>query len=271
MADVWSEVASLDEEAQGRLADVLETRGSEPRQLAMRAAFLDAAGPLAGARVLDVGCGTGVLSRALAGRASGGSVLGIDAAPALLARARELSRDAPGLRFVEGDARALPLEDASADAVFLDSTLSHVPGPERAVAEAFRVLRPGGVLAVFDGDYATATVALGEDDPLQTAVEAMIRASVHDPWLVRRLPAMARDGGFEVERFDSHGFAQTGPADYMLSVVERGVEVMRAAGRIGEAAAGALVGEARGRVDEGRFFGFVAYGSLVARRPSATA
>ena len=50
---------------------------------------------------------------------------------------------------------------------------AHVPGPERALAEAFRVLRADGRLA-FDGDYATTTVALGPDDPRQACMLSIV-------------------------------------------------------------------------------------------------
>ena len=95
----------------------------------------------------------------------------------------------------------------------------------------------------------------------------MIGASVHDPWVVRRLPAVVRAAGFEVERLDSHGFVQTGEADYMLSVIDRGVGVLRTAGRLGDAAAEALMAEGRHRLRAGAFFGFIAYAGLIARRP----
>jgi ubiquinone/menaquinone biosynthesis C-methylase UbiE len=55
-----------------------------------------------------------------------------------------------------------------------------VSEPDRALAEVFRVLRPDGWLAAFDGDYATTTVALGDHDPLQVCVDAMMASSVND-------------------------------------------------------------------------------------------
>ena len=126
---------------------------------------------LADARVLEVGCGTGVLTRALARVANAGSVVGVDLAPALIERARELS---PDIRFDVADARSLPFADGSFDLAVFDSTLSHVPGPERALAEAFRVLRADGRHAAFDGDYATTTVALGPDDPRQACMLSIV-------------------------------------------------------------------------------------------------
>jgi hypothetical protein len=142
-----------------------------------------------------------------------------------------------------------------------------VPEPERALAEAWRVLRPGGQLAAFDGDYATATVALGATDPLQACVEAMMASSVNDRWLVRRLPALARAAGFEVLGFRGHSFVDTSEDGYMRTVVERGIDLLRSSGQIGDEVVEALRSEITRRARSGMFFGHIAYGAIVARKP----
>ena len=266
MSDVWASVSDLDAATQERLADVLETRGADPQQQDMRRVFLGDIDFPPPANVLDVGCGTGVLTRRLARHDDVGYVVGVDPALSLITRARELAQGLEGVAFEEADARALPFDDSTFDVVVFDSTLSHVPEPERATDEAFRVLRPTGHLAVFDGDYATVTVALDENDPVQACVNAMVDSSVTDRWLVRRLPTIVRNSGFEVSATRSYGFAETGDGEYMLSIVDRGADLLVARGKIGEATATALKAEARHRVQTGTFFGHIAYGSLIARR-----
>jgi ubiquinone/menaquinone biosynthesis C-methylase UbiE len=266
VSDVWANVSDLEAATQERLADVLETRGADAQQQAMRRAFLDEIGIPMGARVLDVGCGTGVLTRQIAGWKGVASVVGVDLAESLLERARRLADDVESVSYEQADARALPFDDASFDVVVFDSTLTHVPESERAVEEAYRVLRPSGVLAAFDGDYATTTVALGDHDPLQTCVEAMVASSVTDRWIVRRLPTIMRRSGFEVISSRSHGFVETGEGTYMLTIVDRGVDVLHARGQIGDETAAALKAEARRRVETGTFFGHISYASLVGRK-----
>jgi len=266
MPDVWATFTELDEEVQERLAGVLETRGSDPQQQELRRAFLAAVPFPAEARVLEVGCGTGVLTRVLARVPEVDSVVGTDVAPALLSRARELASGTAGVTFEEADAGELPFEDASFDVAVFDSVLSHLPDPATALAEALRVLRPGARMAVFDGDYSTTTVALGEHDPLQECAAAMMAASVTDRWVMRRLPAMARAAGFEVEDFRSHGFIAPRQGGYMLTVVDRGADILAGSGTIGSDAAEALKAEARRRVAGGAFFGHIAYAALVARK-----
>jgi ubiquinone/menaquinone biosynthesis C-methylase UbiE len=268
MPDVWATFTELDAAMQERLAGVLETRGADPRQQAMRRTFLAGIAFPENARVLEVGCGTGVLTRVLALWPNVGVVVGVDVAPSLLDKARTLAVDLPNLTFREADGRSLPFEDGTFNVVVFDSTLTHVPVPERALAEAFRVLRPLGWLAIFDGDYVTTTVALSDHDPLQACVEAMMDNSVHDRWLGRRLPALVHRSGFEIERFNSYGFAETTEAEYMLTIVDRGTDVLRASGLVGDDMAAALKSETRRRVAAGTFFGHIAYVGLTARKPS---
>lgn len=268
MADVWSMVSTLDVATQDRLADVLETRGADPQQQRMREEFLAEIDVIEGAQVLDVGCGTGVLTRRLARWPKVGAVIGVDVAPSLLDRARELSTE-PKIVFQEGDALALPFPNGSFDVVVLDSTLSHVPDAEQAVSEAARVLRPQAQLAVFDGNYSTTTVALGRHDPLQACVDAMMAGSVTDAWFMRRLPAIAHDCGLRVTRFTNHGYVETSDPEYLLTVIDRGADMLAAAGQIGDQLAGALKAEARNRAKAGAFFGQIIYASLHARAATA--
>lgn len=267
MADVWSAVRDLDDATQERLAGVLEKRGADPQQQAMRRAFLAEVPFPPGARVLDAGCGTGVFTRLLAAWPGVGHITGLDPAPALLARARAASAGMRNAVFEEGDAQALPFADAAFDVVAFDSLLSHVPDPGRVAREAARVLRAGGCLAVFDGDYATAAVALNDHDPLQACVDAMMAGSVTDRRVMRRIGGIVAGLGLRVASFRSFGFAETGNDGYMLTVVDRGADLLCSQGHIAPETAAALKAEARTRLRAGRFFGHIAYAGLVARKP----
>lgn len=101
-----------------------------------------------GGRALDVGCGTGRLTLELARRVGpDGAVVGVDFCPAMLERAREYVRRSPhggSVRFVTGDADALPFADAGFDCAVMGFALRAVPDPERALAEMVRVVKPGG-------------------------------------------------------------------------------------------------------------------------------
>jgi SAM-dependent methyltransferase len=95
----------------------------------------------AGRDVLEVGCGTGLVLARVARSARRAE--GVDLSPGMLAHAR-----ARGLSVREGDATALPFADAEFDVAYAFKVLAHVPDVERATAEMFRVVRPGGHVLV---------------------------------------------------------------------------------------------------------------------------
>ncbi|MEJ0076411.1 MAG: class I SAM-dependent methyltransferase [Alphaproteobacteria bacterium] len=104
--------------------------------------LVQAAGARAGMHLLDIACGTGVAAQAAAD--AGARVTGVDFSAAMLAMARSQH---PRIAFHAGDTEALPFADASFDAAIANFGIHHVERPERAIAEARRVLKSGGAFA----------------------------------------------------------------------------------------------------------------------------
>jgi len=98
--------------------------------------------------ILDVGCGTGAVSRRLVKK--GARVWGLDYSPGMLAAAREISQEKEGLTFVEGSAESLPFEDNSFDCVTTAFSFHHYPDAMDALKEMRRVLKPGGRVYLCD-------------------------------------------------------------------------------------------------------------------------
>lgn len=108
-----------------------------------RAVRLTRTGP--GDRVLDVATGTGKVAADLHRRVQpGGSVLGVDLSPGMIAVAQRQFGDRPGLTFVVGDALALPTQDATFDAATIAFGMRNLPDYGRGFAEMARSVRPGG-------------------------------------------------------------------------------------------------------------------------------
>ena len=133
-------------------------------------------------RVLDVGCGTGVLTQELAHR-SRGEVIGLDRDPAVLAFARS---HAPGVRFEQGNLFDLPYPDRHFDVVCCHFVLLWVADPDRAMREMARVTREGGsVLVCAEPDYG-ARIDWPELPLAQWQVEGLRRQGA-DPLIGRKL------------------------------------------------------------------------------------
>lgn len=265
MADVYAAITEADEDTQKRIAEVLELRAMDPQQRSMLESYTAWLDLPSGARVIEIGCGTGAVSRYLAELPNVDQVVGLDPSALFIEQARRLGAD-PKLEFVVGDGRDVRYDDGAFDAAIFHTTLCHVPDCELAVSEASRIVRTGGQLAVFDGDYATTTVATGPSDPLQTCVDSAMGALVHDPWVMRRVAPLLRDTGFGEVRVRGHAYTQTSDSDYMVTLVERGADALVAEGKVTAATADALKAEARARVATGTFFGHIAYVSAIARR-----
>jgi ubiquinone/menaquinone biosynthesis C-methylase UbiE len=267
MPDVYASIATVDRATQERLIAAMELRAAEPRQREILETYLRWLDLPAHARMLEVGCGTGAITRVLARRRGVAAIVGVDPSPVFLAKARELAAGHDHVSFQEGDVRALEFADSSFDGALAHTCLTHVPGPDQALRELFRVLKAGGSLALFDGDYASTTLACGEHDPLQSCADAAMAALVHDRWLARRLPGLVKAAGFEISRFDGHAYVQTIEPSYLLTLVDRGADALANAGTIGRELAAALQAEARARVEAGTFYGSITFASLIARKP----
>lgn len=112
-----------------------------------------------GMRLLDVGCGPGTITAGLARAVAPGEVVGIEIVAEVLDQAREHAEreGLTNVRFEEASVYELPYEDASFDVVHAHQVLQHLTRPVDAAREVLRVLKPGGLFAVRDADYATMT------------------------------------------------------------------------------------------------------------------
>jgi ubiquinone/menaquinone biosynthesis C-methylase UbiE len=208
-----------------RAAHFDEDFGHSIRTEAERAAWdriLDLALPRRGKiDALDAGCGTGFLSFELAGR--GHRVTGIDFAPAMLAEARRKAAErGVSIRFEEGDAEQLPFVSGSFDLVVSRHVLWTLPHPEAAIDEWIRVLRPGGRLAVIDGQFDPGFL-VHQRENARTSDEY---AAIGD-----RLPFLGGRPRQEIETLlKAHGLVNVG-SDPVLDLVEAQAQRMVQEGR----------------------------------------
>jgi len=108
-----------------------------------------------GVSLLDCGCGPGSITVGIAARIDPGEVIGVDFAPAQIARARQVAaRDGRrNVRFETGNVYSLPFESGRFERVFSHALIEHLADPQRALCEMYRVLAPEGVIGVCSPDW----------------------------------------------------------------------------------------------------------------------
>jgi ubiquinone/menaquinone biosynthesis C-methylase UbiE len=145
--------------------------------------------------VLDVGCGTGVVTEEIA-RRTGGQVVGLDLAPAMI---RFAADGVDGVQWVVGDAHDLPFPAETFDLVLCNYLLLWTERPEVVVEEMARVARQGGaVLATAEPDYG-GRIDFPEDIALGPLMEESLRCEGAHPRIGRRLKAQFVAAGLEVQ------------------------------------------------------------------------
>ncbi len=154
----------------------------------------------AGLEVLDLGCGPGTISMGLAEAVPEGRVTGIDFGECQIAAAREKARDAglTNLEFEVASCYELPFADGSYDRVFCHALMEHLERPHEALAEAFRVLRSGGVIGICSPD-ADGWLLAPPSAALTDAVEAyadLQASNGGDLRIGKRLGVLLEDAGF---------------------------------------------------------------------------
>lgn len=266
MADPYADLANAPKDTQQAIADAMAARCVEPAQVALRRAYLSQIDLPDDALAVELGSGTGHVTCDLIDMVGASTALGIEPSGLMVERARDYHSHRADVRFEVGDAKHTGLEDGSCDLVLMHTLLCHVPGPEDVVEEAARILKPGGILAICDGDYDTATTAIGDFDPLEPVLKFMINENVTNLWIMRTIGPMLARAGFSAGQRTGHGYVAEGEAAYFLTVIDRATSLMAQRGLISDATASALGQEARDRLSRNAFFGFMSYVSVIARK-----
>jgi SAM-dependent methyltransferase len=254
-----SRVDSMDAEMQARVVEVLEARAADAAQGELRARFYEFAGIAPGRRVLEVGCGTGVDTRAIAAQVRPkGSVLGIDPSEVLLREARRRTPEGLEARYERASGEKIPMADGSVDRALAITTLSHVANPLPVVKEMARVTRSGGRVCLFDHDMGTFVIDAADRDTTRLIFDRYTR-EVAGMDAGRRLHGLLKDVGLKAVQVVALPLVDTEFSNYFQFVVER--YPLRAVedGLLTKEAAEAWRKDIRARASAGRFFGSLVY------------
>jgi len=190
--------------------------------------------PLAGQRIIELGCGAADMARKLLGRYPDSRVTGLEVDQRQ--HAKNLAAPQSGLEFVAAGAQAIPFPDAGFDLALMLKSLHHVPLPlmAQALAETARVLRPGGHLYVSEPVYAGALndlVRLFNDERVvraaaQAALDEALRTAAWEQVAEQRfeMPARFRDFADFEQRMMRPTFVDHRIDDAMLATVRAAFE-----------------------------------------------
>jgi SAM-dependent methyltransferase len=170
-----------------------------------------------GYAVLDVGCGPGTDTIALAGLVGPtGRVVGVDTDAEMIAEANQRAEQAGCSALcthLQADATALPMEAGAFNACRSERLFQHLPAPALALAEMAHVTRPGGWVVVFDADWGTLSVDTSEVEAERRLVRAHTERENKSGYVGRQLYRLFKQQQFTDISVESHPFQIT---DYAL-------------------------------------------------------
>ncbi|MCU7934167.1 MAG: methyltransferase domain-containing protein [Candidatus Thiodiazotropha sp. (ex Dulcina madagascariensis)] len=263
-------VNELDEAAVERLIARLESRAKDAVFTRLFDKYAARLALPPSARVLEVGCGTGAMMRFLAKRSDfSGKAIGVDQSPPFIKAAtgfaqRERVDDRVAFRI--GDAHNLDFPAAAFDAVIANTLISHVTEPETVLREMARVVRPGGTVAIFDGDYASLTYAFPDHDFGHQMDVALASASFNNPRIMRDLPRLLPAFGLEVSAAWGDAVVEIGNGSYFKSFAETYAPYVTGAGLLPAEAVEGWLAAQRQAMENGTFFASCTYYTYLAQR-----
>lgn len=269
LTDPWHRVDASGEA--DRLIQVLEEADLTAGWAELRQTWLDFSGVRPGDRVLDVGCGTGVVARDLVELVGErGKVVGVDPSERLIEVAvRRMEEE--GLRerieFRCTDGAALPFPDGSFDLVVASAVFGHIPNGLEVLAEMVRVARPGATVVAFDHDIDMIVINAADRELTRRIVHAYCDRYFTSGWAGRELYAMFWEAALEEIQVLPLMHTSTQFEPYWKRMVERLSTVAVKTGVVSEREAGVWRGDLERKGHEGRFFASRGYFCLRGRKP----
>ena len=158
-------------------------------------------------------------------------------------------------RAPAGNTKSLDIRDAEYDAVIAHTLVSHVDNPLEVLKVATRTVKPGGMIGVFDGDYASIT--FGHEDPKKGKEidELIIDAMVTGPRVMRQMPRLRREAGLEIVTCFPYILVDIGKMDFWEPVIESLRKLLPKSGAMIEVEANALADRLVEDSEGGVFFG----------------
>lgn len=260
----------LDEPTTRHLIDRLESRAKDAVFNRLFDQYITRLQLSQSVRVLEIGCGTGAMSRALVRRARfSGNVIGVDQSPAFIDAAERFAiKEGVGklVEFKIGDAHDLDIEDDSFDVIIAHTVISHVTDPLKVLKEVARLVRKGGRVAIFDGDYGSLTYAFSDPEFGQQMDHALVSVTFNNPLIVRDLVCLLPATGLEVTETLADVVSEIGTASYFKSFAETYAPMVARAGLLPKEDVDNWLASQNAAMNDRAFFASCNYYAYLARR-----
>lgn len=271
--DVYGNTHILDEPILDVIATRLEARGRHPVFQRMLIEYLEFMKIDETKTVLDLGCGTGFAAREIAKRPDfKGHIIGIDISSSLIERAVSLAKKeglSDRIEFLVGDSRSLDLAENSFDVTIAHTLISHLPDPQSLIEEMKRLVKPGGLVGIFDGDYASLTFSNSDPQEGKVIDELIINSIVTQPRVLRQLALMFNTAGMAFVKAFPYVVSDVGTADYWATSIESMRKLLPGAKAMTMEEADLWVDDRKRESEAGTFFASSNYYSFIARKPDA--
>jgi SAM-dependent methyltransferase len=198
-----------------------------------------------------------------------GKAFGIDHSLPFIEAARRFAQDekvSDRVDFRVGDAHRLEFSSATFDVVIAHTLISHVTEPTTVLREMTRVVRPGGTVVIFDGDYASLTYAFPDHEFGHRMDVALVSAAFNNPLIMRDLPRLLPELGLNLTAAWGDVVVEIGSGSYFRSFAETYVPYVTRAGLLPTESVEAWLAAQRRAMDDGTFFASCNYYTYLARR-----
>ena len=268
--DVWARTTEIDYSALSVMAARLENRAKHPFFRGVIADYIGDLDLQQIGNVLEIGCGTGVVSRRLAATAGfSGSIIATDVSPYLIEAARRHAT-AEGVSrrivFEVGSATKLQGASNSCDLVIAHTLLSHAAEPAAILTECARVLRPHGRLLIFDRDFASSALSVDSDIAAKIDFTDLTRAMAAQPFIMRQLPALLPRAGFSIDSSRSYVIADVGHAEFFVENLSTWRQLLPISGIVRQGDTDLLMDRLQAASDAGTLFWANNFYTFVARK-----
>ena len=269
MPDLYQFIDDIDADKQAMVVKRLEDRAQMPKFAQIRESYFDEIGlPLAG-RILELGCGTGAVSRAIASRPGFvGTVVGSDLSAKLIETAKNITAKS-GLKNIEysqADGQGGDAHVGQYDLVLAHTVISHVADPAAFLREAIRLAKPGGQIILHDGDYASYTFDTNTPE-LDLKMPGLISPAANK-YVMREIPRLLRHSDVEITHAIGDVVLEIGNGEFFPGLAKNYGPIAVRAGTVLQAELDRWIGAIDRSLSENTFFGscnYVTFGLVRAR------